>query len=63
MFLSTVMDFGLGLVLGWVGGIFGIGGGLLAILALIWFFGMDQQMARGKALIMIAPNVLLGFWR
>ncbi len=56
-------DVALGLVLGGVGGVFGIGGGLIAIPVLGWCFGMDQQMAQGTALVMVAPNVLLGFWR
>jgi uncharacterized protein len=62
MLLSTIADFGLGLLLGWMGGVFGIGGGLIAIPVLVWLFGMDQQLAQGTALIMIAPNVILGFW-
>jgi len=53
----------LGSVLGGVGGLLGIGGGILAIPVLAMCFGMDQQMAQGTALVMIAPNVLLGFWR
>jgi len=61
--LTTAADFGLGLFLGYVGGVFGIGGGLIAIPVLVWLFGMDQQLAQGTALVMIAPNVLLGFWR
>ncbi len=56
-------DFALGLVLGGVGGVFGIGGGLMAIPVLGWLFGLDQQLAQGTALVMVAPNVLLGFWR
>ena len=61
--LSTLTDFGLGLVLGSVGGLFGIGGGLIAIPVLVWLFSMSQPVAQGTALVMIAPNVLLGFWR
>lgn len=61
--IPALADFGLGLLLGGVGGVFGIGGGLLAIPVLVWLFGMDQQLAQGTALIMITPNVLLGFWR
>ena len=60
---SLGLDFVLGAVLGAVGGVFGIGGGLIAIPVLGWGFGMDQQMAQGTALVMVAPNVLLGFWR
>lgn len=63
LFIPVLVDFCLGLVLGGLGGVFGIGGGLIAIPVLVWLFGMDQQLAQGTALIMIAPNVLLGFWR
>lgn len=52
-----------GCVLGGVGGIFGIGGGVVAIPALTLLFGMDQQLAQGTALLMMLPNVLIGFWR
>lgn len=62
MLLSFFSDFGLGLLLGWLGGLFGIGGGLIAIPALVWLFGFSQQVAQGTALVMIVPNVLLGFW-
>lgn len=61
--MSTLTDFGLGVVLGCLGGVFGIGGGLMAIPVLVWLLAMNQQLAQGTALVMIAPNVLLGFWR
>ncbi|WP_277061443.1 TSUP family transporter, partial [Rivihabitans pingtungensis] len=54
---------GLGAALGGVGGLLGIGGGLLAIPVLALWFGMDQSMAQGTALVMIVPNVLLAFYR
>jgi uncharacterized membrane protein YfcA len=53
----------LGMVLGVAGGLLGIGGGLIAIPILAHFYGMDQQLAQGTALVMIAPNVLIGFIR
>lgn len=53
----------LGLSLGLVGGMLGIGGGLIAIPLLSWLFGMDQALAQGTALVMIVPNVMMGFWR
>jgi uncharacterized protein len=56
-------DLALGMLLGAVGGVFGIGGGLIAIPVLGWLFGMDQQLAQGTALVMVTPNVVLGFWR
>lgn len=59
----VLTDLSLGLVLGAVGGLFGIGGGLIAIPVLALGFGLEQQLAQGTALVMIAPNVMLGFWR
>jgi hypothetical protein len=53
----------LGAALGIVGGLLGIGGGLIAIPILGFLYGMDQHLAQGTALVMIAPNVLLGVWR
>lgn len=48
-----------GAAIGFVGGVLGIGGGLLAIPLLGLIFGMDQQMAQGTSLIMVLPAVLL----
>ncbi|MGE8178583.1 sulfite exporter TauE/SafE family protein [Pseudomonas fluorescens] len=53
----------LGAALGTVGGVFGIGGGLIAIPALGVLFGLDQQIAQGTALVMVVPNVMLALWR
>jgi uncharacterized membrane protein YfcA len=61
--VNTICNVGIGAVLGVAGGLLGIGGGLIAIPVLAWLYGMDQHLAQGTALVMIAPNVLLGFWR
>ena len=61
--IEWVMYLGLGAALGTVGGVFGIGGGLIAIPALGVLFGLDQQLAQGTALVMVVPNVLLALWR
>ncbi len=61
--LSTIVNLGLGAALGLAGGMLGIGGGLIAIPVLGWLYGMDQHLAQGTALVMIAPNVLVGFIR
>jgi hypothetical protein len=53
----------LGAALGTVGGLFGIGGGLIAIPVLGVLFGLDQQLAQGTALVMVVPNVMLALWR
>ncbi|WP_394065015.1 sulfite exporter TauE/SafE family protein [Alcaligenes sp. WGS1538] len=48
-----------GALIGFTGGVLGIGGGLLAIPLLGLILGMDQQTAQGTALIMVVPAVLL----
>lgn len=61
--LNFTIDVVLGLVLGTLGGLFGIGGGLIAIPVLGVLFGLDQQLAQGTALVMVVPNVVLAIWR
>ena len=65
--LEPVMQFAfnlaLGTVLGALGGLFGIGGALIAIPVLSKVYGMEQHLAQGTALLMIAPNALIGFLR
>lgn len=63
LWLDLVVNLLLGCVLGTLGGLFGIGGGLIAIPALGVVFGLDQQLAQGTALVMVVPNVLLALWR
>lgn len=60
---AFLCDFALGLALGGLGGLFGIGGGLLAIPALGVLFALDQSLAQGTALVMVVPNVLLSLRR
>ncbi|KPY43822.1 putative membrane protein [Pseudomonas syringae pv. rhaphiolepidis] len=61
--IEIVMFVLLGAAMGTLGGLFGIGGGLVAIPALGVLFGLDQQLAQGTALLMVLPNVLLALWR
>lgn len=61
--LDLLLNLALGLALGTLGGLFGIGGGLIAIPVLGVLFGLDQQLAQGTALVMVVPNVLLAIWR
>lgn len=60
---AILLNTALGAGLGFAGGLLGIGGGLIAIPMLAWLYGMDQHLAQGTALVMIAPNVLIGFFR
>ncbi|WP_407926693.1 sulfite exporter TauE/SafE family protein [Aquipseudomonas guryensis] len=60
---EVLINIGLGLCLGTIGGLFGIGGGLIAIPMLGLLFGLDQHLAQGTALVMVVPNVMLALWR
>jgi hypothetical protein len=53
----------LGLVVGVISGIVGIGGGILIIPALVYFFHMSQHKAQGTSLTaLLAPIGALAFW-
>lgn len=58
-----LLDLVLGAVFGFAGGLFGIGGGIVAIPVLGLAFGMSEQLAQGTSLVMVVPNVMLGLWR
>ncbi len=52
-----------GVVVGLVSGVVGIGGGILFVPALVWFFGMDQYKAQGTSLgALLAPVGILAFY-
>lgn len=57
------MILGLGAALGFFGGLFGIGGGIIAIPFLALAFGMEQALAQGTSLAMMVPILLIGWWR
>lgn len=66
MFQALVSDAAimlLGAVIGMVGGVFGFGGGAIAVPVLGLFFGLSQHLAQGTAVVMVVPNLLLSFWR
>jgi uncharacterized membrane protein YfcA len=60
---AIAVPFLLGALLGVAGGLFGIGGGIIAIPVLTAFFGMDQQLAQGTALVTMVPNLAIALWR
>lgn len=53
----------IGAALGFCGGLFGIGGGIIAIPLLALGFGMTQPLAHGTALVLMVPNLLVAWWR
>ena len=60
---DLLITLGLGAALGFFGGLFGIGGGIIAIPLLVLVFGMDQAAAQGTVLVMMVPNLLIAWWR
>lgn len=56
------MMLSLGAALGFFGGLFGIGGGIIAIPLLVLGFGLDQAVAQGTALVMMVPNLLIAWF-
>jgi uncharacterized membrane protein YfcA len=49
----------LGIVMGVASGMFGIGGGIIAVPVLITIFGMGDLLARGTSLVALAPAAIL----
>ena len=54
-----LLGFGAGLT----AGLFGVGGGILAVLALTLVLGLDQLEAQATSLVSIVPVALVGAWR
>jgi len=50
-------------VVGFFGGVFGLGGGFFSIPLLGFFFAFDQQHAQGTSLVMIIPNTAVSLWQ
>lgn len=54
----------LGAAAGTISGLFGIGGAVVVIPALVYLFGFNQQTAQGTSLAMLLPPIgLLAAWR
>jgi hypothetical protein len=60
--MTYVLAVMLGLAAGVLAGLFGVGGGILFVPALI-ALGLDQHDALGTSLLAIIPTVLVGTWR
>ena len=54
----------IGAAVGAVSGMFGIGGGVFVIPAIVYFYGFNQKMATGTSLGMLLPPIgILAFWQ
>lgn len=63
MLLDVLPALTVGAGLGYFGGLFGIGGGIIAVPLFVIGYGMAQPMAQGTALVLMVPNLLVGWWR
>ena len=52
-----------GLIAGAIAGLFGVGGGIVFVPALILIFGLKQDIATGTSLLAMIPVSILGTWR
>jgi uncharacterized protein len=62
-YLEIARMLGLGLAAGLLSGLFGIGGGLVIVPALVILFGFSPKVAVGTSLfVILLPTGLLGVW-
>jgi len=60
---SSMLFAGIGLVAGVLSGVFGIGGGVVIVPALIYLAGFTQHRATGTSLAVLLPPIgLAAFW-
>jgi hypothetical protein len=50
----------IGVLMGVLSGLIGVGGGIIAVPAMIYFLGMDPRVAMGTSLAIIVPVALAG---
>ncbi len=55
--MNQILYILLGLVAGIFGGMFGIGGGVILIPALVFLFGLTQHQAQGTTLAILIPPI------
>jgi len=62
MLIEWIAVAGIGAMIGFAGGLFGVGGGMIAVPVLALGFGLEQQFAQGTTYVMAAPTSLMGLW-
>lgn len=53
----------IGVLSGVLAGLFGVGGGILIVPAMVVLFGMPDALAKGTSLLVILPTAVLATWR
>lgn len=54
---------GIGCAMGFLAGLLGVGGGIIAIPCMMYFLKMDSHMAMGTSLAVIVPVALMGSYK
>jgi uncharacterized membrane protein YfcA len=60
---TVVLAIAVGLFAGVLGGLFGVGGGIIFVPALVLLFDLGQVDAEATSLLAILPVVIAGTWR
>lgn len=61
--MTVVLYILIGLLAGTISGLVGIGGGVIIVPSLIYFFGLSQHLAQGTTLALLVPPIgILAFW-
>src|SRR5262245_55693545 len=53
----------IGLISGITSGLFGVGGGIVMVPAMMFFMGMDIKKAVGTSLLVIIPTAVASSWK
>ncbi|MEO6462597.1 MAG: sulfite exporter TauE/SafE family protein [Candidatus Eisenbacteria bacterium] len=59
---GMALEVAVGFVVGWLGGLLGVGGGIILVPILTLLFGVPQHEAQGVSLFMIVPMSIVGAW-
>jgi uncharacterized protein len=53
----------IGLISGVTSGLFGVGGGIIMVPAMVFFMKLDMKVAVGTSLLVIIPTAVMGSWK
>lgn len=61
--ISIPLTLLIGVIAGILSGLLGVGGGLILVPAMVFFFGTSQHLAQGISLLVIIPTAISGVWQ
>lgn len=60
--MVIALIFVMGLGVGVLSGMMGVGGGVVMVPAMVFFFSINQHLAQGISLLVIIPTAVVGVW-